>query len=76
MRLLEPTSGTVRLNGRDIGAMKRAEAQEYRRQVQMVFQNPPRPSTPPADGRAAIAAPPLRAQGIDRPAGSRRAYGN
>ncbi|MFC9944047.1 ABC transporter ATP-binding protein [Streptomyces pratensis] len=67
MRLLEPTSGTVRLDGRDIGAMKRAEAQEYRRQVQMVFQNPTSSLNPRQTVGAAIAAP-LHAQGID-PAG-------
>ncbi|MEU6841153.1 oligopeptide/dipeptide ABC transporter ATP-binding protein [Streptomyces sp. NPDC046716] len=67
MRLLEPTSGTVLLDGRDVGSLNRAEAQEYRRQVQMVFQNPSSSLNPRQTVGAAIAAP-LYAQGID-PAG-------
>ncbi|MBO1330119.1 ABC transporter ATP-binding protein [Streptomyces sp. VRA16 Mangrove soil] len=68
MRLLEPTSGTVRLDGRDIATMDRAEAQEYRRQVQMVFQNPTSSLNPRQTVGAAIAAP-LQAQRIDPPGG-------
>ncbi|MCQ4212645.1 ABC transporter ATP-binding protein [Streptomyces longispororuber] len=70
MRLLDPTSGTVRLHGRDIASMNRAEAQEYRRQVQMVFQNPSSSLNPRQSVGAAIAAP-LHAQGIDPPGGIR-----
>lgn len=75
MRLLEPTSGTVRLNGRDIGAMKRAEAQEYRRQSRWCSRTPPRPSTP---GRRSAPPSPPRCvpRASTRPAGSKRAYGN
>ncbi|WP_327659185.1 MULTISPECIES: ABC transporter ATP-binding protein [unclassified Streptomyces] len=68
MRLLDPTAGTIRLDGRDLGSLNRAEAQEYRRQVQMVFQNPSSSLNPRQSVGSAIAAP-LHAQGIDPPGG-------
>jgi peptide/nickel transport system ATP-binding protein len=40
MRLLEPTSGVVELNGRDMGTSHGRGLRELRRQVQMVFQDP------------------------------------
>ena len=40
MRLLEPTSGSVALNGVDISKMSEAELRPYRKQMQMVFQDP------------------------------------
>ncbi|WP_413543026.1 ABC transporter ATP-binding protein [Citricoccus nitrophenolicus] len=38
--LLEPTDGSVRLDGREVGSMDRAEKQSYRRSVQAVLQDP------------------------------------
>ena len=38
--LLAPTCGTVTFDGRDVFALSRREAQEFRRRVQPVFQNP------------------------------------
>ena len=38
--LLEPTSGTVEFDGRDIGTFDRREMFDFRRRVQPVFQNP------------------------------------
>jgi oligopeptide/dipeptide ABC transporter ATP-binding protein len=35
-----PTSGTVRYRGRDLGSMSRTELLEFRRRVQLVFQDP------------------------------------
>ncbi len=35
-----PTSGTVRYRGRDLGSMSRIELLEFRRRVQLVFQDP------------------------------------
>ena len=40
MRLVEPQSGVVRLNGRDVTAMSRSELRTARRDIQMVFQDP------------------------------------
>jgi len=39
-RLLEPTSGTVVFDGRDISHLKRGELKGLRREVQMIFQDP------------------------------------
>lgn len=38
--LLEPTSGTVEFDGKDVTTIRGAEAKEFRRRVQPVFQNP------------------------------------
>ncbi len=40
MRLVEPASGSVRLNGRDLTRMSRGELRRARRDIQMVFQDP------------------------------------
>ncbi|MGN0779253.1 MAG: ABC transporter ATP-binding protein [Aristaeellaceae bacterium] len=40
IRLLEPTSGTVRLFGQDISHLSEKEMLAYRRDVQIVFQDP------------------------------------
>jgi peptide/nickel transport system ATP-binding protein/oligopeptide transport system ATP-binding protein len=39
-RLLEPTSGTIAFDGRDITAAKGRELKALRREVQMIFQDP------------------------------------
>ncbi|TWS24138.1 ABC transporter ATP-binding protein [Tsukamurella sputi] len=38
--LLEPTGGTVEFDGKDVTTIRGAEAKEFRRRVQPVFQNP------------------------------------
>ncbi len=38
--LQEPTSGSIRFQGKEISAMTRAEWHDYRRQIQPVFQDP------------------------------------
>lgn len=38
--LLEPTSGTVHFDGKDVTSLRGAEAKDFRRRVQPVFQNP------------------------------------
>ncbi|MBY6262645.1 dipeptide ABC transporter ATP-binding protein [Azospirillum sp. 412522] len=40
LRLMEPTGGTIRLDGRDMTAARGAVLRDFRRQVQMVFQDP------------------------------------
>ncbi len=40
LRLIEPTSGTIRLDGRDISALGRRALRPLRRQMQMIFQDP------------------------------------
>jgi len=40
LRLLEPTSGTVRFDGTDVTALKGAALKPYRRRMQIIFQDP------------------------------------
>ncbi len=40
MRLLEPTSGTVRYDGRDISHLSRRNLKPLRRDIQLIFQDP------------------------------------
>ena len=40
LRLLDPTSGTIALDGRDITALSRKELRPLRREMQMIFQDP------------------------------------
>ena len=63
MRLLTPTAGSIRLDGADVAGLTGSELQDFRRRVQMVFQNPASSLNPRQSVGAAIAAP-LRAQGI------------
>lgn len=40
MRLLEPTEGTIHLNGKEISSLSKKEMRKIRREIQMVFQDP------------------------------------
>jgi oligopeptide transport system ATP-binding protein len=40
LRLIEPTSGSIRLNGRDITHLGKTELRPHRRSMQIVFQDP------------------------------------
>lgn len=40
MGLITPTEGTIRFLGRDISGMNKAETKEFRRNIQMIFQDP------------------------------------
>src|SRR3954470_20649790 len=40
MRLMEPTEGTIRLDGADITHLGQGEMRPHRRRMQMVFQDP------------------------------------
>jgi oligopeptide/dipeptide ABC transporter ATP-binding protein len=39
-KLLEPTSGEIHFNGRDIAKLRPREMKQYRRDIQMIFQDP------------------------------------
>ena len=45
MRLLEPTSGTIRYDGRDISHIKGRALKPLRREMQLIFQDPYSSST-------------------------------
>src|SRR5205085_4886136 len=40
LRLLEPTAGEIRIDGKDITRLGKRELRPYRRQMQMIFQDP------------------------------------
>jgi oligopeptide/dipeptide ABC transporter ATP-binding protein len=40
MRLIEPTAGAIRLDGHDVTRLGKGEMRPYRRQMQMIFQDP------------------------------------
>ncbi|MDZ4165872.1 MAG: oligopeptide/dipeptide ABC transporter ATP-binding protein [Smithellaceae bacterium] len=40
VRLLAPTEGTIEFEGRDVGKLAGRQLKDYRRQVQMIFQDP------------------------------------
>jgi peptide/nickel transport system ATP-binding protein len=63
VRLIDPQGGSVRLDGRDLTQLSRRQLRSYRRDVQMVFQDP----LASLDGRwsvGALLAEPLRIHGI------------
>jgi oligopeptide/dipeptide ABC transporter ATP-binding protein len=61
-KLLEPTAGVIRYKGRDISGMGKAEIKGYRRQVQIIFQDPYE-SLNPRFSTFDLVAEPLRATG-------------
>ena len=40
LRLVEPTAGSIKLDGHDVTRLGKAELRPYRRQMQMIFQDP------------------------------------
>ena len=63
MRLLEPTAGTIRLNGTDITHLSRRALRPLRRELHMVFQDP-YSSLNPRMTNGAIVGEPLRLHGL------------
>jgi oligopeptide/dipeptide ABC transporter ATP-binding protein len=63
LRLLDPTSGTIRFHGEDITTSSRRAMRPYRREMQMVFQDP-FASLNPRKRVAQILGTPLKAQGV------------
>jgi peptide/nickel transport system ATP-binding protein len=64
MRLLDPTSGTVRFDGRDITDVGRRGMRDLRRDMQMIFQDP-YASLNPRHPVGSIIAEPFRIHGVD-----------
>jgi peptide/nickel transport system ATP-binding protein/oligopeptide transport system ATP-binding protein len=56
-RLLDPTSGTIKINGEDIAPLKRKQLKPMRREVQMIFQDPYSSLNPRKTVGAIIAEP-------------------
>ena len=63
LRLLEPTAGTIRFDGQDVGALKGEPLRRLRRRMQMIFQDP-FASLDPRQSVTSIVAEPLRAHGL------------
>src|SRR2546423_5962036 len=57
MRLLEPTSGTIRYDGRDISHLSRSALKPLRREMQLIFQDPYSSLNPRKTVGAIIAEP-------------------
>ncbi len=65
LRLIEPTSGTVRYRGEDVTAAGRSRLRQLRRHMQIVFQDPFASLNPRMPVREIIAEP-LRIHGVSR----------
>jgi len=63
VRLLDPTEGHIYLNGRDIATLQGRELKRFRREVQMIFQDPYE-SLNPRKTIFDIVSEPLSVQGI------------
>ncbi|HEY9522238.1 MAG TPA: oligopeptide/dipeptide ABC transporter ATP-binding protein [Thermopolyspora sp.] len=67
-RLLEPTSGTIRYDGQDIGHASRRELKPIRSEIQMIFQDP-YSSLNPRQTVGSIIGGPMEINGINPPGG-------
>jgi oligopeptide/dipeptide ABC transporter ATP-binding protein len=65
LRLIEPTAGAIRLDGHDVTRLGKRALRPYRRQMQMIFQDP-FSSLNPRMSAGAIVGEPLRVHGIAR----------
>ena len=59
LRLIEPTGGSIRVDGRDITHLSKTELRPYRRQMQIIFQDP-FSSLDPRMSAGEIVAEPMR----------------
>ena len=66
IRLLEPTRGTIRFDGTDITHLGPVDLAPFRRDLQMIFQDP-MSSLNPRRRIGSIVAQPLRVAGLDSP---------
>ena len=67
-KLIEPTSGRIRFQGRDIGGLSRGAMRPLRRQMQMIFQDP-YSSLNPRHTIGTIVGAPFEIQGEKPPGG-------
>ncbi len=65
LHLLSPTSGSIRFRGQDVASMKGASLKDFRRQVQMVFQDP-QSSLNPRKRIGQIISSGLNLRGVER----------
>ncbi len=65
LRLIEPTAGSIRVGGNDVTRLSRTELRPYRRQMQIIFQDP-FSSLDPRMSAGAIVAEPLRVHAVAR----------
>ena len=72
VRLIDPSSGEIRLSGVDLARMRSSEMRPLRRRVQIVFQDPYRSLNPRRSVGEAIIEGPLN-YGMPRPAALERA---
>jgi oligopeptide/dipeptide ABC transporter ATP-binding protein len=63
LRLLEPTAGTIRISGADITNLSKTALRPYRRQMQIIFQDP-FSSLDPRMSAGDIVAEPIRVHGV------------
>ncbi len=59
LRLIEPTAGSVRLDGEELTTLSRAEMREHRRGLQIIFQDPYASLNPRLSAGAIVAEPML-----------------
>jgi oligopeptide/dipeptide ABC transporter ATP-binding protein len=70
LRLIEPTGGTVRFDGVDVGTLRKDELRRLRRRMAMIFQDP-YASLDPRMSIGDIIAEPLRIHGLSDSASER-----
>ncbi len=63
LRLIEPTAGSIRIEGQDITRLSRSELRPFRRQMQIIFQDP-FSSLNPRMRAGEIVGEPLRVHGL------------
>jgi oligopeptide/dipeptide ABC transporter ATP-binding protein len=63
LRLVEPTSGQILLDGKDVTTLPRAEFRPYRREMQIIFQDP-FSSLDPRMSAGSIVGEPLKVHGV------------
>jgi oligopeptide/dipeptide ABC transporter ATP-binding protein len=65
LRLTEPTAGSIKVDGRDITRLSKSELRPYRRQMQIIFQDP-FSSLDPRMSAGDIVAEPMRVHATSR----------